>query len=117
MPAVNVGETADELILTAEIPGVNLDNVHLEVENNLLTISGEERDGTAPDILLPIATPMAIGAAALVVLLLLLAGRQAFRFESSRFVRLLEQFLGLIPATVGFPVVLVPSFRPPVCES
>lgn len=44
MPAVNVEETADELILTAELPGMDHDNVHLEVENNILTISGEKMD-------------------------------------------------------------------------
>lgn len=41
-PAVNVDETAEELILTAELPGMKLEDLELEVENNVLTLSGEK---------------------------------------------------------------------------
>ena len=40
-PSVNVSETKDALELTAELPGVPQDNLSIELENNLLTISGE----------------------------------------------------------------------------
>ncbi|MEQ9568572.1 MAG: Hsp20/alpha crystallin family protein [Longimicrobiales bacterium] len=44
MPAVNVEETADELVLSAELPGLGHDDVELEVENNILTIRGEKSE-------------------------------------------------------------------------
>jgi len=44
LPAVNVEETADELILTAELPGMKVDDVNIELENNVLTISGEKSE-------------------------------------------------------------------------
>jgi HSP20 family protein len=44
MPAVNVEETSDQLILTAELPGLKQDDVELEVENNILTIRGEKTE-------------------------------------------------------------------------
>lgn len=44
MPAVNVEETADEVVLTAELPGMGEDDIELEMENNILTISGERTD-------------------------------------------------------------------------
>lgn len=43
-PAVNVEETADELVLTAELPGMSHEDIEIEVENNVLTISGEKRN-------------------------------------------------------------------------
>ena len=43
-PAVSVEETQDELILTAELPGVQPDDVDVEIENNILTIRGEKRE-------------------------------------------------------------------------
>jgi HSP20 family protein len=42
-PAVNVEETKDELRLTAELPGMNIDDIAIEVENNVLSLSGEKR--------------------------------------------------------------------------
>lgn len=42
-PAVNVEETSDQLVLTAELPGMSEDDIELELENNILTISGEKR--------------------------------------------------------------------------
>ena len=43
-PAVNVSETKDTLELTAELPGVLQDNLSIELENDLLTISGEKTE-------------------------------------------------------------------------
>lgn len=44
MPAVNVEERADELVLTAELPGMNESDIELEVENNILTLRGEKTE-------------------------------------------------------------------------
>ncbi len=44
MPAVNVEETANELRLTAELPGMSTDDIELELENNVLTLRGEKSD-------------------------------------------------------------------------
>lgn len=43
-PAVNVEETADELLLTAELPGMDREHVEVEVESNVLTLSGQKMD-------------------------------------------------------------------------
>ena len=43
-PPVNVEETADELVLTAELPGMTRDDIDLELENNILTISGQKKE-------------------------------------------------------------------------
>jgi len=44
IPAVNVEETKDELILLAELPGMTEDNINIEMENSVLTISGEKSE-------------------------------------------------------------------------
>lgn len=44
MPAVNVEEKADEIRLTAELPGLAENDVEIELENNILTIRGEKRE-------------------------------------------------------------------------
>jgi len=44
MPSVNVEETKDELVLTAELPGLTEENVSIELENNVLSISGEKTE-------------------------------------------------------------------------
>ena len=44
VPAVDVTETADALLLTAELPGMTADDVELEVENNVLTLRGEKSE-------------------------------------------------------------------------
>ena len=41
-PAVSVTETKDELVLTAELPGLAENDIHIELENNVLSISGEK---------------------------------------------------------------------------
>jgi HSP20 family protein len=43
-PSVNVEETKDEMILSAELPGLAEENVSIELENNVLTISGEKSE-------------------------------------------------------------------------
>ena len=44
LPAVDVEESGDELVLTAEVPGLSPDAVELQLENNVLTISGERAE-------------------------------------------------------------------------
>lgn len=41
LPAVDVAENADEIVLTAELPGMDEDHIDIELENNVLTIRGE----------------------------------------------------------------------------
>ena len=43
-PAISVTENAESLDLTAELPGLSEDDVSIEVENNVLTISGEKSE-------------------------------------------------------------------------
>lgn len=43
MPAVDIRETEDSLVMTAELPGMKKDDVHITLENNVLTISGERK--------------------------------------------------------------------------
>lgn len=51
-PAVDVYETKDRIYLVAEVAGVGLDDVGIEVLGNVLTISGSrpfERKGLSPE--------------------------------------------------------------------
>ena len=48
-PAVSVSETKEELILTAELPGLAEEEIHLELENDVLTISGEKTAAPTED--------------------------------------------------------------------
>jgi HSP20 family protein len=41
-PAVEVAETNDALVLTAEIPGLEEKNLKISIDNNVLTIAGEK---------------------------------------------------------------------------
>ncbi|MDH3222398.1 MAG: Hsp20/alpha crystallin family protein [Gemmatimonadota bacterium] len=43
VPSVNVEERDDEIVLTAELPGLAEEDIHLELENNVLTVAGEKR--------------------------------------------------------------------------
>lgn len=43
-PAFGVEERDHEIELTGELPGVALEDVEINLENNVLTISGEKRD-------------------------------------------------------------------------
>ena len=49
IPAVNVDETKDELVLTAELPGLSEEDVEIELENNILTIKGEKMEENRED--------------------------------------------------------------------
>lgn len=42
-PAVDVREDDGRIVLTAELPGVPLEDIHISVENNVLTLSGERK--------------------------------------------------------------------------
>lgn len=44
VPAVNVEETKDQLVLTAELPGMRGEDVEIGVESNVLTISGKKEE-------------------------------------------------------------------------
>ena len=39
-PAVDILEKTDEIVLKAEVPGVKLDDVTLEIKNDVLTLTG-----------------------------------------------------------------------------
>ncbi len=47
LPAVNVEETKNELLLTAELPGLTEEHVEIELENNVLTIRGQKEETRA----------------------------------------------------------------------
>ncbi len=42
VPAVEVSETTDALMLTAELPGLDEKNLKISIENNVLSIEGEK---------------------------------------------------------------------------
>jgi len=42
-PAMDLSETDDALVLRADLPGVDRDDVAIEVKDNVLTVSGERR--------------------------------------------------------------------------
>jgi len=42
-PPVDIFETADGIMIRAEIPGVNKEDVSVEVKDNILTLRGERR--------------------------------------------------------------------------
>ena len=43
LPAVDVAESDNELKMTVELPGLDSKDVHIELEGNMLTVSGEKR--------------------------------------------------------------------------
>ena len=43
MPAVDIEESDKAYLVRAELPGVHKDDVHVVIENNVLTIKGEKR--------------------------------------------------------------------------
>lgn len=45
-PAVDVHETENELVVTADLPGMSEKDLDVRVENNMLTISGERKTET-----------------------------------------------------------------------
>jgi HSP20 family protein len=42
-PAVDIKEDKDRFLVIADIPGVKKENIHVSLENNILTIQGERR--------------------------------------------------------------------------
>lgn len=44
IPAMDLAETDDSLVLRADLPGVNEDDVDVEVKDGVMTISGERKD-------------------------------------------------------------------------
>lgn len=44
LPAVDVAETEEHLVLTADLPGMSEDDIEIEVKDGILSISGERRD-------------------------------------------------------------------------
>ncbi|HEV2062678.1 MAG TPA: Hsp20/alpha crystallin family protein [Solirubrobacteraceae bacterium] len=43
VPAIDLVETDDHFVLKADLPGLNEDDVNIEVQENVLTLSGERR--------------------------------------------------------------------------
>lgn len=43
MPTTDIFETKDNLIIKAEIPGMEMKDINVEIENNVLTIRGERK--------------------------------------------------------------------------
>jgi HSP20 family protein len=43
IPAMDLLETDDDLVLRADLPGLSEDDVNIEVEDNVLTITGERK--------------------------------------------------------------------------
>jgi HSP20 family protein len=43
LPAMDVVETDDHFVLTADLPGLSEEDVSIEVEENVLTVSGERK--------------------------------------------------------------------------
>lgn len=59
MPPVDIFERNDQLVLRAELPGMNRDDIDLRVENGLRTLYGERRreQGFDEDGVLEIVLP------------------------------------------------------------
>lgn len=49
LPAVDILETNDALLLVSEMPGVDESGVDVTIDKNILTISGTVREGGAPE--------------------------------------------------------------------
>ena len=41
VPSIDVSETEDKFLITAELPGMNKEDININLENNRLSISGE----------------------------------------------------------------------------
>ena len=48
-PSVDISETDDNFEVRAELPGIAKDDLHVSVKDNILTLSGEKRQGNADD--------------------------------------------------------------------
>ena len=49
MPAVDVWETENELVLSFDLPGIPEDKISIELDDNVLTVSGERARETQAD--------------------------------------------------------------------
>jgi HSP20 family protein len=49
MPSMEVTETDKELVITAELPGLERKDVDISLEDNVLTIRGEKKSEASPD--------------------------------------------------------------------
>lgn len=49
VPPVNVEETPDTIMVTAELPGVSPDDVEIQVEENVLTVRGQKHEERRED--------------------------------------------------------------------
>jgi len=47
VPPIDVHETADEYVITAELPGLRKDDIHIHVNDGQLQLSGERRERVA----------------------------------------------------------------------
>jgi HSP20 family protein len=48
LPPIDVHETADEYVITAELPGLRRDDIHIQVTDGRLQITGERRERGLP---------------------------------------------------------------------
>jgi HSP20 family protein len=48
IPPIDVHETADDYIITAELPGLSRDDIQIQVHDGRVYISGERREHEAP---------------------------------------------------------------------
>jgi len=48
IPPIDVHETADEYVITAELPGLGRDDVHIQVQDGQVQISGQRRERQVP---------------------------------------------------------------------
>jgi len=48
-PAIDIIENEDEMIVSADLPGVNKEDIKISFEKNLLTISGERKQIEIPE--------------------------------------------------------------------
>lgn len=44
-PAVDIFDSAEEVLLKVEVPGLDAEDIEIEVDDNVLTLSGERRFG------------------------------------------------------------------------
>jgi HSP20 family protein len=42
-PSINIFQDGDDTVLMAEVPGMKKEDIHLEIKDNLITLSGERK--------------------------------------------------------------------------
>jgi len=45
-PAIDIAQSADAVIVRAEVPGLTAEDVQLSIQNSTLTLSGEKKDSS-----------------------------------------------------------------------